>query len=240
MTRRALARARRRAPVVRRLVAHPAAAGAVHHRRRAAVPSPSPSPSPAANSCPWGPFAPGPVTRLAISPRALECDGARAPMRTRLVGPGEELLCLDSEKSHRIDFNLNQRNEFGQESLLGGPAALPHPRRHGPHRLRPGGPSTTTGSSCASASSRAGSTRPPSAWRRSWTASSPPVDVGRRLPDRAPARHHAARRRDRPPVQVRLDRQRRLRARLLPRGEPGRYFEMPSPFTGLVRVPSPS
>jgi len=84
----------------------------------AAQPSPSPSPSasPAASSCPWGPFAPGPVTRLAISPRALESDGARAPMRTRLVGPGEELLCLDSDKSHRIDFNLNQRNEFGQES----------------------------------------------------------------------------------------------------------------------------
>ena len=84
----------------------------------AAQPSPSPSPaaSPAASGCPWGPFAPGPVTRLAISPRALESNGARAPMRTWLVGPGEELLCLESEKSHRIDFNLNQRNALGQES----------------------------------------------------------------------------------------------------------------------------
>ena len=60
----------------------------------AAQPSPSPSPSasPAANSCPWGPFAPGPVTRLAISPRALESDGARAPMRTTL--PGDEIARL--------------------------------------------------------------------------------------------------------------------------------------------------
>ena len=83
----------------------------------AAQPSPSPSPSapPAATGCPWGPFAPGPVARLAISPRALQSNGVNAPMRTRLVGPGEELLCLESEKSHRIDFNLNQRNAEGRE-----------------------------------------------------------------------------------------------------------------------------
>jgi hypothetical protein len=79
-------------------------------------PSPEPSPSPAAASCPFGPFAPGPVTRLAIAPRALQSNGVTAPMRTRLIGPGEELLCLDSAKSHRLDFNLNQRNEQGQES----------------------------------------------------------------------------------------------------------------------------
>jgi hypothetical protein len=36
-------------------------------------------------------------------------------MHTRLVGPGEEVLCLDSDKSHRLDFNLNQRNAQGQE-----------------------------------------------------------------------------------------------------------------------------
>ena len=53
--------------------------------------------------------------RLAIAPRALQTNGAPAPMRTRFVGPGEELLCLDSEKSHRLDFNLNQRNAQGQE-----------------------------------------------------------------------------------------------------------------------------
>jgi hypothetical protein len=41
-------------------------------------------------------------------------------MRTRLVGPGEELLCLDSKKSHRLDFNLNQRNALGQESCWEG------------------------------------------------------------------------------------------------------------------------
>jgi len=41
-------------------------------------------------------------------------------MRTRLVGPGEEVLCLDSQKSHRVDFNLNQRNAQGQESCWEG------------------------------------------------------------------------------------------------------------------------
>ena len=79
-----------------------------------APPSPSPSPgaSPAAATCP---FAPGPVTRLAISPRALTSSDAPARMRTRLVAPGEEVLCLDQDKSHRLDFNLNQRNALGQE-----------------------------------------------------------------------------------------------------------------------------
>src|SRR5688500_12403137 len=81
----------------------------------AAQPSPSPIPSPA-SACPFGPFAPGPVTRLAIAPRPLQSNGAPAQMRTRFVGPGEELLCLASEKSHRLDFNLKQRNALGQES----------------------------------------------------------------------------------------------------------------------------
>lgn len=85
------------------------------------APQPSPSPGavppPGAATCT---FAPGPVTRLSISPRALATNGASAPMRTRLVGPGEEVLCLDSKKSHRIDFNLNQRNSFGQESCWEG------------------------------------------------------------------------------------------------------------------------
>jgi hypothetical protein len=85
----------------------------------AALPSPSPTPSasPGTASCP---FAPGPVTRLAIAPRALQTNGAPAPMRTRLAGPGEEVLCLESEKSHRLDFNLNQRNALGQESCWEG------------------------------------------------------------------------------------------------------------------------
>src|SRR5688572_20056078 len=80
----------------------------------AAQPSPSPDPSPSAEAAAC-PFSPGPVTRLAIAPRALSSNGVPTPMRTRLVGPGEELLCLESEKSHRIDFNLNQRNAQGQE-----------------------------------------------------------------------------------------------------------------------------
>ena len=80
-------------------------------------PSPRPSASPAAAACP---FAPGPVTRLTIAPRALQTNGAPARMRTRLVGPGEEVLCLEYEKSHRLDFNLNQRNALGQESCWEG------------------------------------------------------------------------------------------------------------------------
>ena len=80
-----------------------------------AQPSPSPSAAPAADGCPFGPFAPGPVQRLAIAPRALTSNGVPAQMRTRLVGPGEELLCLDQNQSHRLDFNLNQRNAQGQE-----------------------------------------------------------------------------------------------------------------------------
>jgi hypothetical protein len=55
------------------------------------------------------------VARLAIAPRTLRTDGAQVPMRTRLVAPGEELLCLDQDKSHLLDFNLNQRNAQGQE-----------------------------------------------------------------------------------------------------------------------------
>jgi len=66
------------------------------------------------------PFAPGPVTRLAVAPRALQTNGVSAPMRTRLVGPGEELLCLEYEKSHRLEFNINQRNALGQESCWEG------------------------------------------------------------------------------------------------------------------------
>ena len=78
-------------------------------------PSPGPSASPGTASCPFGPFAPGPVSRLAIAPRALVSNGAPAPMRTRLIAPGEEVLCLDQDKSHRLDLNLNQRNAQGQE-----------------------------------------------------------------------------------------------------------------------------
>jgi hypothetical protein len=83
----------------------------------AAQPSPIPSVSPATTGCT---FAPGPVTRLAVAPRALQTNGASAPMRTRLVGPGEEVLCLEYEKSHRLDFNINQRNALGQESCWEG------------------------------------------------------------------------------------------------------------------------
>ncbi len=171
--------------------------------------SPSPSASPAANSCPWGPFAPGPVTRLAISPRALESDGARAPMRTRLVGPGEELLCLDSDKSHRIDFNLNQRNELGQESCWVDP-----PR----YRIR--GDTDRIVADWLPVDDNSFILRvwvePRGVNEATFGVEAQLDGVGRRLSDRAPARDHAPRRRDRAAVQVHLDRQRRLRAGVLP------------------------
>jgi hypothetical protein len=75
-------------------------------------PSPVPSASPGSASCP---FAPGPVVRLALFPRELTTDGVSAPMRVRVVSGSEEQLCLDKDKSHRIDFNLNQKNAAGLE-----------------------------------------------------------------------------------------------------------------------------
>lgn len=77
-----------------------------------AQPSPSPSLPPVSADCP---FAPGPVARLALSPRALLSNDVITPMRVRVISPSEEVLCLDKDKSHRLDFNLNQKNEAGQE-----------------------------------------------------------------------------------------------------------------------------
>ena len=80
-------------------------------------PVPSPSPSPVAQQCT---MAPGPVTRLAISPRELRTDGAAADVFGRARPNWDEVVCLDRDKAHRLDFNANQRNVDGRESCYEG------------------------------------------------------------------------------------------------------------------------
>jgi hypothetical protein len=80
-------------------------------------PSPSPSPSPVTQQCT---LAPGPVTRLAISPRELRTDGATADVFVRARANWDEVVCLDRDKVHRLDFNANQRNADGRESCYEG------------------------------------------------------------------------------------------------------------------------
>lgn len=65
-------------------------------------------------------FAPGPVTRLAISPRELRTDGVQADVYVRARPNWDEVVCLDRSKSHRLDFNANQRNADGRESCYVG------------------------------------------------------------------------------------------------------------------------
>lgn len=63
---------------------------------------------------------PGPVTRLAISPRELRSDGATADVWVRARSGWDEVVCLDNTKTHRLDFNANQRNADGRESCYEG------------------------------------------------------------------------------------------------------------------------
>ena len=197
-------------------VAHPASARpAVHLPSPAAQPSRAPARPrrrPRRRPCP---FAPGPVTRLAVvAPRAAD-QRRPGPMRTRLVGPGEEVLCLDSDKSHRLDFNLNQRNALGQESCWEG---FPSYRIRGdtehivaelPAR------STTTASSCGCGSSRKGNEARFGVEAELDGVFSHPWLSGGRYP-REPLRViTVSRGRDRGALSVHLPRQRRLRGREL-------------------------
>jgi hypothetical protein len=81
-------------------------------------PVPSPSPSPVSTECT---FAPGPVTRFAIQPRELRTDGVQVDIMVRAKENWDEVVCLDRTKSHRLDFNANQRNAAGRESCYIGP-----------------------------------------------------------------------------------------------------------------------
>lgn len=80
-------------------------------------PSPSPSPSPVAQQCT---FAPGPVARFAISPRELRTNSEQVPIFVRARSNWDEVVCLDKDKVHRLDFNANQRNADNQESCYEG------------------------------------------------------------------------------------------------------------------------
>jgi len=66
---------------------------------------PSPSPSPVAQACT---FEPGPVFRIAISPREQRTDGVQVPVKVRALPDWDEVWCLDRSQSHRIDFNAKR------------------------------------------------------------------------------------------------------------------------------------
>ena len=85
-------------------------------------PSPSPSPSPSPIVSQDCTLAPGPVARFAISPRELRTDGVQADVYVRARSNWDEVVCLDRTKSHRLDFNANQRNEAGRECCFEGDA----------------------------------------------------------------------------------------------------------------------
>jgi len=89
-------------------------------RQPSPSPSPAASPSPVAQQCT---FAPGPVARLAISPRELRTDGDAAPVFVRARQNWDEVVCIDRAKAHRLDFNANQRNADGRESCYQGDVA---------------------------------------------------------------------------------------------------------------------
>lgn len=77
------------------------------------TPAPSPSPTPGANKC--GSLPPGPVTRYAITPREQRTDDQSVNMRVRALPNWDEVWCVDKDKTHRLDFNSNQRNADGRE-----------------------------------------------------------------------------------------------------------------------------
>ena len=82
-------------------------------------PSPSPSPIPGAQNCT---FAPGPVERLAIQPRgdSFQTDRVLSDLFVRALPNWDEVVCLDKDKSYRLDFNANQRNADGRECCYEG------------------------------------------------------------------------------------------------------------------------
>ena len=81
-------------------------------------------------------FAPGPVARLAISPRELRTDGVQADVFVRARPNWDEVVCLDRTKSHRLDFNANQRNADGRESCYEGDVDVAGRGRSGEHDHR--------------------------------------------------------------------------------------------------------
>jgi hypothetical protein len=78
---------------------------------------PSPSPTAGIQTCD---LQPGPVVRFAIAPREQRTDGEQTDIRVRVNANFDEVWCLDKAKSHRLDFNANQRNAAGKECCYQG------------------------------------------------------------------------------------------------------------------------
>jgi hypothetical protein len=79
------------------------------------TPTATPDPSPSANAA-CGNLAPGPVTRLTVSPREHSIEGVKKTMKVLVRKEfTDEVLCVDMDLAHRIDFNLNQRNDDNKE-----------------------------------------------------------------------------------------------------------------------------
>jgi len=83
------------------------------------APTPTPTPTPSATPSPDAAarcdgLADGPVTRIAVTARQQQTDGASVPIRVRARTGFDEAWCLDKDKDHRLDFDLNQRNADGR------------------------------------------------------------------------------------------------------------------------------
>ena len=85
------------------------------------VPTPTPTPTAAARCDNLQPLPgeeklqPGPVTRVAVSPRQQVSDNQNLDILVRARPGFDEVWCVDKDKEHRLDFNLNQRNDNGKE-----------------------------------------------------------------------------------------------------------------------------
>jgi hypothetical protein len=86
--------------------------------------APTPAPTPAAGPSPdakCGSLPAGPVTRVTVAPRTHDENGGPVSMRVLVRTEfSDEVLCVDKDKDHKIDFNLNQRNLGNQESCWEG------------------------------------------------------------------------------------------------------------------------
>src|SRR5688572_11370889 len=80
------------------------------------TPAPTATPSPTPKPCT---AAPGPITSYAILPRldlTLENDVTQA-LKVRVVIPfRDEVLCIDKDATHRIEFDSKQKNAARQEA----------------------------------------------------------------------------------------------------------------------------
>jgi hypothetical protein len=62
---------------------------------------------------------PGPIVRYAVAPRLDQIvpGPIDVPMRVRIGTPyADEVLCLDKEFNHRVEFDSKQKNAAGQEA----------------------------------------------------------------------------------------------------------------------------